>query len=66
MDWAMSMRDAWKEGFREGQKKAHAATILAFADVLSPEELAARFQIPLDFVRSVIKNGGYELPPISS
>lgn len=56
MTWAMSLRDARKEG----EKSALITSILAFSDEHSAEELADRLNVSLDFVRSVIASGGKE------
>lgn len=50
--------DAREEGREEGREETRVemlkASILAVADLLSPEELARRFQVSLDFVKSVL------------
>lgn len=57
MTWAMSMRDAKREGFEEGRTDNLKKTILAISDVFSAEEIAKRLQVSLDFVKSVLASG---------
>ena len=52
--WAMSMRDAKREGFEEGRTDDLKKTILAISDVFSADEIAKRLQVSLDFVKSVL------------
>lgn len=64
MTWEMSLRDARKEGRQEGlqeglqtgRQEGLAESIRAVRDLLTPEEIASRFHLSLDTVRSILNN----------
>ena len=46
--------DGYEEGVEYGEQKKQQELILALRDVLSPEVIAEKFQVSLEYVRSVL------------
>lgn len=60
MTWQLSIQEAEERGEKRGEKRGEQKTlakaILAFADILTPEDIADRLNVPLKEVQRVLGN----------
>ena len=54
--WQLSIQEAEKRG----EQKTLAKAILAFADILTPEDIADRLNVPLKEVQRVLGNAHHQ------
>ena len=50
----MYLKEKYNEGREEGRIEILSANIRSIADILSPTEIAKRFNVSLDFVQQVL------------
>ena len=51
---AVSKEEGYEDGFEDGEQKKQRELILALKGVLSPEVIAEKFQVSLDYVMAVL------------